>query len=44
MARYLVEDQNDQIIYYDPELENDCLMIKAIFEQIVPSYRIPTLE
>jgi hypothetical protein len=44
MARYLVEDQNDQIIYYDPELQNDCLMVKSIFEQVIPRYRIPSEE
>lgn len=44
LARYLVEDQQDQFVYYDPEQRNDCLVVRSIFEQVVPRYRIPTPE
>lgn len=44
MARYLVEDQNDQVIFYDASLSSDCVIVRSIFEQVVPRYRTPTAE
>ena len=42
MARYLVEDIDESIIYYDEERSAPEVIVRSIFDQIIPKYTIPS--